>query len=530
MTNIVIDPFTRVEGHLRVELTIDNSTNLISSSKCKGTLFRGFETIVLNRDPRDAAPILSAICGVCHSDHHIAAVRAVENAAGMTSYTGNYAFEQTSLPKNAVLSRNVVAGADWAYSHATHLLALAGPDYLLYGLLTALQDSIVVNNYADLLHWIIIPAQQWMHQTITLWGGKTPHQRGAIPGGNPVRPTAEVISQTKSRIAQFRSTLDIVAPIVWNYFTSNATEISSLGSGPGNFIAMGGFPDPTTSSGTSQMPLFIPRGVITYPNTTPSPFDPTQITEDTSLSWYNQPSPEAVIGEQIPVPDMTNPKAYTWAKAPRYKGLVCESGPLAREYVSGLYPKLGQVIHGIISEVPGLPLNPKGSVFDRMVARALELVALIGSNNTTKNLQMLGQPLNLSLVDVLNALGLPQNGLIETFLDKMDIGQPSYSSAYTNPGDAEGIALWEAPRGSLLHWIRIKSSLVNDYQVIAPTTWNAGPNGPLEGSLPGTPVGTTGTNDDFRPMSYVIRSFDLCLACTVHAVDSRGSGRYIKFS
>jgi Ni,Fe-hydrogenase I large subunit len=278
------------------------------------------------------------------------------------------------------------------------------------------------------------------------------------------------------------------------------------------------------------MPLLIPRGVITNPNTTPAPFDPTKITEDTSLSWYNQPTPEAVIGERTPVPDMTNPNAYTWAKAPKYNGLSCESGPLAREYVSGLYPKLGQAIHGIISEVPGFPLNPMGSVFDRMVARTMELLALIGSNNTTKNLQVLGQPLNLSLVDVLNALGLPQSGLIETWLNAMDVGEPSYNPSYKNPVNAEGLALWEAPRGSLLHWINIKSSTVSDYQVLAPTTWNAGPNGPLEGSLPGTPVGTTGTNDDFRSMSYVVRSFDLCLACTVHAIDARGNDRYIKLS
>ncbi len=536
MTTIVLDPVSRIEGHLKVELNVDTTTtpNTVTSGKCAATLFRGFETIVLNRDPRDCPPILSAVCGVCHSDHHIASVRAIENAAGMITYTDNYANEATSLPKNAVLSRNIVLGADWAYSHAAHLLALAGPDYHLYNLLTDLSASVVVNNYADLLRLVIIPAQAFMHQIITLWGGKTPHQRGSVPGGNPVRPTADVIEQTRMRISEFRTTLDIAAPIIWDYLTSNtinqpgigsnsSLNLSTIGVGNGNFLSMGAFQDPTTSGGTGKMPSTLPRGVIQYPSTTPGPFDPTKITEDTSLSWYDQASPVAVIGEQTPVPDMSKSGAYSWAKSPRYNGNPTEVGPLAREYVSGIYPNLGKAL-GVT-----LPLNPKGSVFDRMVARALELVALIGSNNTTKNLQLMSTNLNLSLVDVLNALKLPTEGLMESWLDAMTIGDPSYTP-YQNPTDAEGIGLWEAPRGSLFHWVRIKSSKVDDYQVIAPTTWNVSPNGPLEAALVGTPLtGTTTTSADYlRPAAFVIRSFDLCLACTVHTVDAMGNDRYLR--
>jgi len=524
MPTITIDPVTRIEGHLKLELDVANGA--VTSARNTASMYRGFENIVLNRDPRDAAPIVSAICGVCHSDHHIASVRAVENAAGMTQYTNNYANETTTLPVNAVLARNVILGADWSYSHAAHILALAGPDYKLYNLLDVLSQSLVVNSYADLLRVVIIPAQALMHQIITLWGGKAPHQRGSIPGGNPVRPTSDVIEQTLSRIATFRTTLDIAAPVIWNYFTANAASLAALGPGPGNFISLGGFQDPT--NGTTNMPLTLPRGVILNPSTTPVPFDPTKITEDTSLSWYNQPSPESFIGEQTPVPDMSIPNAYTWSKAPKYDGQFCESGPLAREYVSGIYPKLGSVIHGIVPTVPGLPLNPMGSVFDRMVARAVELVALIGSNNTTKNLQVLGQDLNLSLVDVLNALKLPQSGLMTSWLNAMDVGAPSYTPTYQNPNNAEGSGLLEAPRGSLFHWISIKNQKTANYQVIAPTTWNVCPNGPMENALVGTPVGSAGTDDDLRPAAYVIRSFDLCLACTVHMVDARGKDRYLK--
>jgi hydrogenase large subunit len=527
MTKVILDPVTRIEGHLKVEVDVDDTTRKVTSAKCTATLFRGFESIVLNRDPRDCPPILSAICGVCHSDHHLASVRALENAAGMMKYSNDYTFEQTNIPKNAVLARNIVLGADWAYSHAAHLLVLAGPDFKLYDLLSALSKSVVVNNYTDLLKWVIIPAQAWMHQIITLWGGKTPHQRGAVPGGMPVRPTADVIVQSKARISEFRKILDVAAPIIWNYVTARALQLSSLGTGTGNFVSMGAFQDPTTSSGIDKMPSVLPRGVILYPSTTPVPLDPTKMTEDASASWYDQPSSTPVIGEQTPVPNMGKAGAYSWAKSPRFADKACEVGPLARVYISGIYPKLGQAIHGIIPAVPGLPLNPKGSVFDRTAARALELVALIGSNNTTPNLQVLDTPLAVSLVDVLKLLGLPQKGLMEAWLDAMDVGAPSYAP-YQNPQDAEGIGLWEAPRGSLFHWVRIKSQKVDDYQVIAPTTWNVSPNGPLEGALVGTPVGQTGTNEDLRPAAYVVRSFDLCLACTVHSVDALGNERYIR--
>jgi hypothetical protein len=181
-----------------------------------------------------------------------------------------------------------------------------------------------------------------------------------------------------------------------------------------------------------------------------------------------------------------------------------------------------------MSNIPGLPFNQKGSVFDRLTAEAVELLALVGSANTTQNLEFLGGALGLSPVDLLNALGVPQAGLLETWLNEMDLGQPSYNPSYQNPPSAEGTGLWEAPRGSLLHWIRVKNSKVANYQVLAPTTWNASPGGPLEGALVGTPVGQTGTNDDFRPTAYVVRSFNLCMACAVHTVDARGKDRYLR--
>ena len=251
------------------------------------------------------------------------------------------------------------------------------------------------------------------------------------------------------------------------------------------------------------MPSILPRGVLLYPSKTPVSFDPSQITENVSYSWYNQAISLPVTEEQPPVPDMSNPSAYSWAKSPRYNGNPSEVGPLSRLYVAGIYPKLGQIINGIVPSVPGLPLNPKGSVFDRLVCRALELVALIGSNNTTPNLNVLGQPLGLSLVDVLTALGLPTKDSLKAWLDAMDVNAPSYTP-YQNP-KMQRACLWEAPRGSLFHWVSIKSQKVNNYQVIAPTTWNVSPSGPLEDAR-WNAVGTAGTVEDLRQAAWVVRS------------------------
>ncbi|MFQ6134628.1 MAG: nickel-dependent hydrogenase large subunit [Nitrososphaerales archaeon] len=538
MTTITIDPVTRIEGHLKIELETEDDT--VKSAKNTATLFRGFENIVVGRDPRDCATILSAICGVCHSDHHIVSVRAVENAAGVTEYTDNYANEKTDLPLNAILSRNIIQGANTLYSHAAHILVLTGPDYRLFGLLDALSQSVVVNNYADLLKWVIIPAQQLMHQIITLLGGKTPHQRGSIPGGNPVKPDIAVIGQILERVSELRKITDLAVPPIWNFVTERALILAGLGTGTGNYVSMGMQPDPTTGNGTSKVPYIFKRGAIL--DSSPSklgaiePFDPDNLTENVEKSWYDQPGTLKVFEEEPPKPDMSISGAYSWAKSPLYKGKACEVGPLSRVLVSGIYQTLGEAIHSIIPDVPGLPLNPMGSVFDRTVARALELVALVGSDNTTKNLEVLGEPLNLSLVDVLTALGLrtaEYNGLMDKWIKSLEPGKPSYMRLDV-PGDREGIGLWEAPRGSLFHWIRIKGGKTDNYQVIAPTTWNVHPDGPLEKALVGTPI-DQGVEDPalgdmyLRKIAWVVRSFDLCLACTVHAIHADGSKSILEF-
>ncbi len=537
-SRIVIDPVTRIEGHMRIELETED--NHVITAKNTATLYRGFENIVQGRDPRDCAPILSAICGVCHTDHHLDSVRAVENASGTLEYVDGYANDKTDLPLNAVLNRNIIQAANTLYSHAAHLLVLAGPDYKLYGLLDALSKSLVVNSYADLLKLVILPAQRLMHQTITLLGGKTPHQRGAIPGGTPVRPDISVVASTLERFRELRKITDLAAPIIWNFVTSRALVLAGLGAGTGNFLSMGMQPDPTSSSGTSKMPYIFSRGVVLNSSTQKlgaiEPFDPRNITENVDKAWYDQAGTQSVFDEAPPKPDMSKAGAYSWAKSPLYRGQPCEVGPLSRVIAAGIYQKLGEVIHGIVPEVPGLPLNPMGSVFDRTVARALEVVALTGSDNTTKNLEVLGMPLNLSLVDVLTALGLKTetyNGLAEKWILSLDLGKPAYTKIDV-PSDKEGIGLWEAPRGSLFHWIRIKGGKTDNYQIIAPTTWNVHPDGPLEKALVGTPIDKDSKdpalgNMYLRKVSWVVRSFDLCLACTVHTIDADGSKAVLEF-
>jgi Ni,Fe-hydrogenase I large subunit len=537
MSKITIDPLTRIEGRLKIELETDNEK--VKSAKNTSILFRGLENIVVGRDPKECAPILSAICGVCHSDHHIASVRAVENAAQVTEYKDDYANEGTHLTLNALLSRNIIQGANTLYSHLAHILMLAGPDFGLFGLLDVLRQSVVINNYADLLKWVVIPAQRLMHQIITLLGGKTPHQRGSIPGGNPVRPDTGTIEQIMERVLELRKITDVTIPFIWNFVTERTSTLAALGSGTGNFLSMGMQPDPTTS-GTSHIPYIFKRGVILDSTTAKlgatAPFNPESITENVDKSWYDQAGTLKVFEEEPPKPDMSKAEAYGWTKSPMYEGKACEVGPLSRGLVSGIYQKLGEIIHENIPDFSGLPLNPLGSVFDRTVSRALEVVALTGSDNTSKNLRVLGAPLNLSLSDVLTTLGLKTteyNGLMEKWIKSLLPGKPSYI-APDIPSDGEGIGLWEAPRGSLFHWIRISGGKTSNYQVIAPTTWNVHPDGPLEKALVDTPI-DLGVEDPtlgkmyLRKVSWVVRSFDLCIACAVHTFNADGSKCILKF-
>jgi len=465
MTETVkIDPVARLEGHYAVKVEVDNG--IVVDARTTGTLFRGIETIVTGRDPRDAPTITSAVCGVCVSEHQIASALALDEAFG------------ADPPRNGVLIRNIVEGATTLFSHAAHIFVLNGPDYDLYGLVPGLSKSEhFTDDYTKVLKNVVLPVSRLCHQIVALFGGKSPHYWSVVGGGESIRheDLPRVGSLVKSRLDSIKKTVNEVAPVVLDYLDKHS-ELQDYGVGPTNFLSHGVYPDPV-----SPPDMFLKRGVII--NGEQRAMDPANIREDVKHSWYADDSGGNLKDEPLPNPSYGKDDAYTWLKAPRYEGNVVEVGPLARMIVSGFYTAKS---------------NKGASIYDRIAARATEMLMVMEE--------------------------------MESWVDNIVPAEPVYIPSQI-PESGEGLGLWGAPRGALTHYIRISEKKIANYQVISPTTWNCSPRdnngqmGPLEQALIGVPV-----DDPENPteVGKTIRSYDPCLACSVHIVDAKGKKRVIK--
>lgn len=459
---IKIDPFTRIEGHLRIEVIVDtvNSQLQVIDAKSSGTMFRGFEKILSGRDPLDAPHITQRICGVCPVSHGIASCKNLESAFSLTP------------PDNGRILRNLVLGANFIQSHILHFYHLAALDYInTEGLLDMAPwspryttDDMVTGIAAEDLvgHYVqALQARRKAHQMGAVFGGKLPCSPSFAPGG-----CTEIATQDK--IDAFRLLLTEVRVFINNIYIPDMLAIAGafpqyyqIGRGNGNLLAYGVF----DLDSTGQMKL-LGRG--RYTNSSYQTVSVADITEDVKYSWYSSGSNlNPSLGETDVEPDKVN--AYSWIKAPRYNGRVHEVGPLARMWINGDYT------NGI-------------SVLDRLAARALETKKIADA--------MVG------------------------WLNELEPESPSYTYKAT-PVSASGMGLTEAPRGALGHWMDIANSKISRYQVVTPTAWNASPRddldqpGPIEQALIGTSIA-----DPSKPIEVlrIVHSFDPCLACSVHMV------------
>ena len=470
-TTITIDPVTRIEGHLEIEVTVDEveSVQQVVEAKSAGTMFRGFEMIMLGRDPRDATQYTQRICGVCPVSHAMASCMNLEDAFGVTP------------PDNGRILRNLVLGANFIQSHVLHFYHLSVLDYVnTTGLLDAspwipryvTADMATGSTASDLVsHYLTaLEIRRKAHQMGALFGGKLPCTGSFVVGG-----CTEVV--TAERVADFRTLLTEIRSFIDNVYVPDAYTLAglfpsyySLGTGYGNLLAFGVFN--LNASGTSKL---FDGG--RYTEGTPGTVDPASIKEWVDYSWYT-----SACGNQNPANGVTEPDAdkigaYSWMKAPRYLDKPHELGPLARMWINGEYT------NGV-------------SALDRIVARALE----------TKK-----------IADAMDG-----------WLNELTPGNPVYQAS-SIPTTASGMGLTEAPRGALGHWIDIDTLVVSRYQVVTPTNWNASPKdsfnqpGPIESALVGVPVA-----DMSQPVEVlrVVHSFDPCLACAVHMVrpDDRSGG------
>jgi hydrogenase large subunit len=458
----IMDPVTRIEGHMKVKVTIDEVDGQlqVTDARCTGTLFRGFETILKGRDPWDAPVITERICGVCPVSHGMAAVKALDAAAGIAP------------PTDGRVLRNLVLGANFIQSHILHFYLLAALDYA-HGPASApwtpawdvdMRSAALDGVVADHLP-LAVEARRRAHEMGAIFGGRMPSPQAYIPGGFTAVPQKKLINDFKKHLKWLLDfTNNVYIPDVLA-LAGIYEDYYKIGQGSKKLLAYGVF-DLEDTLGGDQL---LGGGISEV-----GEFSADNITESVEYSWYNDTDPlNPSNGKTEPVDPHGKDTAYSWLKAPRYKGDPFEVGPLARMWVNGDYQT------GV-------------SVMDRHAARAFET-------------RKIGEAM-------------------EGWLDELTPGANVYDG-YSLPKNATGIGLTEAPRGALGHWVGIREKAIDHYQIITPTCWNASPmdtggiNGPMEQALIGTPIiNATEPIEALR----VIHSFDPCLSCAVHVMRPDG--------
>lgn len=397
-------------------------------------------------------------------------------------------------PHNGRVIRNLVQGANLLQSHILHFYHLVALDYVkgpdaapfiprydngdTYRLPAEINE-VLVGHYLKALEM-----RRKAHSLGAVFGAKMPHTTAYTPGGVTETPTPEKIELYKQLLAELTDFID-------NVYIPDALAVAEvysdcfeLGAGCKNFMAYGAYPQ-TDEKDPSGGNLFFTRGVFIDGQL--QNLDPDKITEDVRYSWYANDTTGRHPYEGRAVPEVDKKKAYSWIKAPRYDGHVVEVGPLARLVVAR-HPEI-------------VKLGDKAySVLGRIFARALE---------TSQIAHALAQ-----------------------WIDEVVIGEPAYEPIDV-PKEGKGMGLTEAPRGALGHWIEIEDYRIKNYQAVVPGTVNFGPRddkgqlGPVEQALVGTEV-----LDPENPVELVriVRSFDPCIACAVHAIEVKGGKKnLIKF-
>jgi len=480
MATIVIDPLTRLEGHLKIEVTVEDG--VVIDAKSSGTMFRGFEIMLQGRDPFDAPHYTQRICGVCPISHGMASCLNLESALGITP------------PDNGRILRNLVLGANFVMSHILHFYHLAALDYInTTGAIDiapwipryVTPDMVSGDTAATLVgHYVqALAMRRKAHQMAAIFGGKLPCAPTFVPGGCTAVPTTENIAAFRALLTELRT---FIGDAEQGTYIPDVLTVAgafspyfNIGAGCGNLLAYGVF-----DLDNSDQNKLLHRG--RYTDGSVAGVDPTQITEDLKYSRYDDAGSGLNPADGITEPEVAKTGAYSWLKSPRYQGIVHEVGPLARmavNYISEDATTIG-LIESVLGADPDISIL--FSVLGRHAARALEAKLVADA--------------------------------MDGWLDELVEGNPVYTKS-NHLRDASGIGLTEAPRGALGHWISINRRKIERYQVVTPTNWNASPkddldqNGPIEQALIDTPVADM---DNPIEVLRVVHSFDPCLACSVH--------------
>lgn len=451
---IIMNPVTRISGFMEIEVFIEN--NVVVDAKTKGLLFRGFEKMLVGRSPFDAVYFTERICGICSTAHATASALALEDAMNIVpTEQGRYL-------------RDVVHGCEFLQNHIRHFYQYTIPDFVkmpeippLYPVehqdfrLPEKINQAIVNHYFESL-----AMSRSAHEMLAVLGGKVPHNHGVFIGGITTEATTDKIIKLKSILQEInRFIVDKMIPDVYS-IAEYYKDYYNLGKGYGNFLSYGVFNNYKALGTLYVNPLI-------YTNGNTEVFNSDKITENIDYSWYDGGKNTYKPFERVPDADMNKEKSYSWVKAPRYETVPFETGPLARQWLSGEYR------NGI-------------STLDRTIARVLE------ARKVSK--------------------------VINTLLDNIIPGI-SLQKEYTIPDNAQGKGLVDTTRGALGHWTKINDKIIAFYQIITPSAWNLSTRdensiiGVAEKALIGAPI-----QDAENPIELgrIIRSFDPCVSCATH--------------
>ncbi len=559
--HLVVDPITRIEGHLRIEAIIDEN-NVVTDAYSSSTMFRGIEEILKGRDPRDCGLLAMRICGVCTGTHYQRSIEAVEHAFNIT------------IPKNARLVRNLIQGALYVHDHIVHFYHLHALDWVditealkadpkatvaeaqkwasvsgqrpwnaaedvyaqvqervtryvkqgrlgIFGnaywgskgfKLTPEQNLIGLSHYLDALEM-----QRDLAKMMAIFGGKNPHPQSLVVGG----VTCVQDIKNPARIAEFKQILKQGRKFIKEAYLSDVymagtmyaeEALEGIGKGIGNYMSFGDFRlDDLEFYKSSKL---FPAGIVKNRDLSKVyEVDQTKITEDVTHAWYEgNTNLHPYDGVTIPkytgfgkkednIAYLDTQNKYSWIKSPLYDDERMEVGPLARMIV-GVAAKDERITKYVTTFLKNgnLPTEVLFSTVGRTAARAIETELMADV-----------------MMDWVDELALNvAHGDLSTWTE-FNFNEVAK--------DTKGFGMAEAPRGGLGHWVKVKDGKVVNYQTVVPSTWNAAPRdykgrlGAYESSLVGTKV----ANPD-QPLEILrtIHSFDPCIACAVHIVDTKG--------
>ena len=536
---VVVDPLTRIEGHLRIEVEVEKGK--VKDVRSCGTLFRGLEMILKGRDPRDVQHFTQRTCGVCTYTHALASTRALEDAIFNASHK--------DIPANATYIRNLVLGQLFLHDHIVHFYHLHALDWvdvtsalqadpskaasLANSIssrptkaedLRAVQDKLkafvasgqlgpFTNAYflgghpayylepeANLVataHYLeALRVQVEAGRGMAVFGGKNPHPQFLVAGGVTCYDAL-----TPERIKEFEEIYKKTAAFVRDVYIPDLLLVAGaykdwagIG-GTHDFMTMGDFPK---AGGERKLESrWLKPGIIYNRDLAHvQDFDPTKISEHIRHSWYDGDKADNPYDEKTEpkFTHMGDKDRYSWLKAPRYDEHSTETGPLACVLVN--YAKGNPDIKPLVDMVlQKLSVGPEAlfSTLGRTAARGIETLAIANK----------------------------MASMLEEFKDNIRSDKQIVEDLEV-PQESRGVGFVEAPRGGLSHWIRIEKGRVGNFQLVVPTTWNLGPRdannvlGPCEEALMGTPIA-----DPKRPVEILrtVHAFDPCIACAVHVID-----------